>query len=184
MINPVNATVITLDLPFDWREILDSLTGKEGVDITPDPAIWRMEVPAYTEILNIWKTANYKMDSIKWTNYYPGQHYDSKNIDEVLCEKLGVGYRRSWISRVDPGFSAPWHWDVEDDPEEIDGALRFTVFLGDAKLGHIFILGEEDYFINVEHGTLIKWNRYDEWHIGMNAGLVPKYMYHLKAKRL
>jgi hypothetical protein len=95
MIKPVNAEIIELDLPFNWREVLDSLTDKEGVDITPDPAIWRMEVPAYTEIHNIWTKANYKTDSIKWTNFYPGQHYDSKNIDEVLCEKLGVGYRRS-----------------------------------------------------------------------------------------
>jgi hypothetical protein len=181
---PVNAEYINVDVPFDWASILDSLKDKEGVDITPDPSIWRMEVPAYTEILNIWKEANYKLDSVKWTNYYPGVHYDTGDIDETLCKILNVKLRRSWISRIDPGYSAPWHWDVEDDPEEVGDALRYTVFLGDSKLGHIFILGEEDYFINVKHGTMIKWNRYDEWHIGMNAGLVPKYMYHLKAKRL
>jgi hypothetical protein len=187
--NPKNAKFVTIDIPIDWKQLLESVKTQEGVEITPDPSIWRMEVPDYTEILNIWKNANYLMEAIKWINYYPGQHYSENDIDKVLCEHLNVKYRRSWLSRIDPGYSAPWHWDVEDDPEEEENALRFSVFLGDGKLGHIFILGkehlgEEDYFINMKHGSIIEWNNYHDWHLGANVGLEPKYMYHLKATRL
>jgi hypothetical protein len=191
--NPVNAKFVNIDIPIDWAALLESVKPQQGVEITTDPAIWRMEVPDYTEILNLWNKANYFQDAVKWINYYPGQHYSQEDIDETLCKHLNVKYRRSWLSRIDPGYSAPWHWDVEDDKEEEENALRFSVFLGDGKLGHIFILGketsewkpgDEDYFINMKHGSIIEWNSYRNWHIGANIGLVPKYMYHLKATRL
>ncbi len=186
-----NAKFVDIEIPIDWQSLLESVKPQQGVEITTDPAIWRMEVPAYTEILNIWNKANYPNDAVKWINYYPGQHYSEDDIDRTLCKYLNVKYRRSWLSRIDPGYSAPWHWDVEDDAEEEENALRFSVFLGDGKLGHIFILGgesgepgNEDYFINMKHGSIIEWNNYHNWHIGANIGLQPKYMYHLKATRL
>lgn len=175
----VNAELFHFD--YNWKDLLSSLQNQKSVPITPDPSIWRMDVPAYSEILDTWKKANYPQEIIRWENYYPEEHY-STEIDELLCKTLNVGYRRSWISRIDPGYSAPWHWDVEDDPEDYEGPLRYSIFIHDCQPGHIFILGKEDCFYNMKEGQGIKWHRFNEYHIGMNAGLTPKYMYHLKAK--
>lgn len=181
MIDPVNATYFSID--FDWKKLINSIQDQEGIPITPDPRIWRTEIPAYGEIKKTWDDANYPEEHIKWINYYPEQHYTSE-IDEILCDHFNIGYRRSWISRIDPGFSAPWHWDVEDDPEDYDGPLRLSIFIKDCEPGHIFILGKEDVFFNMKEGDGIFWKRFNEYHIGMNAGLSPKYMYHLKAKEI
>ena len=172
-----NAELFNFD--YNWKELILNLKDQKSIPITPDPNIWRMDVPAYSEILNNWKLANYPEHMIKWNNYYPGQHFTTE-LDELICKKFNIGYRRSWISSIDPGYSAPWHWDVEDDPEDYEGPLRFSIFLQDGEPGHIFILGKEDCFYNMKAGQGIKWHRFNEYHIGMNAVLTPKYMYHLK----
>lgn len=168
---------------YDWASLVESIKDHEGVPITPDPKIWRMEVPAYSEIKKTWEEANYPDEMIKWINYYPGVHY-TEEIDKLVCDHFNIGYRRSWISKIEPGYSAPWHWDVEDDPEDYDGPLRLSIFIQDCSPGQIFILGKEDCFYNMTAGDGIFWHRFNEYHIGMNAGLEPKYMYHLKAKTI
>jgi hypothetical protein len=171
------------EFDYDWNSLVESIKHHEGIPITTDPKIWRMEVPDYTKILQTWKDANYPEEMIKWINYYPEQHF-SDDLGNSLCEHFKIRYRRAWISRIDPGYSAPWHWDVEDNPEEYEGSLRLCMFIQDGQPGHIFILGKEDYFYNMKAGQGIFWHRYNEYHIGMNAGLTPKYMYHLKAKSI
>lgn len=175
----VNGKMFVFD--HNWKDLVNSITDQEGVRITPDPSIWRMEVPAYSEIKKTWDDANYPKEMIKWINYYPGAHYTS-DIDKLICKHFNIGYRRSWISKIDPGYSAPWHWDVEDDLEDYDRPLRLSIFIKDCEPGHIFILGKEDCFYNMKAGDGVLWNNFNEYHIGMNAGLSPKYMYHLKAR--
>jgi len=179
MQNYVNADFFKFE--YDWSGLLDSIKDFEGVPNTPDPSIWKMEIPAYSEIKKTWEEANYPDSHIKWINFYPGQHY-TEELDKLLCNHFNIGYRRSWISKIEPGYSAPWHWDVEDDPEDYDGPLRLSIFINDCEPGHIFILGKEDVFYNMKSGDGIFWKRFNEYHIGMNAGLTSKYMYHLKAK--
>lgn len=168
---------------YDWNNLVKTIESQQGVPITPDPSIWRMDVPAYNDIKKSWSDANYPESHIKWINYYPGIHY-TNNLDELLCDHFNIEYRRSWISRIDPGYSAPWHWDVEDDPEDYDNPLRLSIFIKDCDPGHIFILGKEDCFYNMKAGDGVFWKRFNEYHIGVNAGLTPKYMYHLKAKTI
>jgi hypothetical protein len=177
----VNADFFTFN--YDWKGLIDSIKDQESVPITTDPSIWKMEIPDYLEIFNLWKKANYPEHMIRWNNYYPNVHFTDE-LDKLICEHFNIGYRRSWISRVDPGYSAPWHWDIEDEPEDYDGPLRLSIFIKNCQPGHIFILGKEDVFFNMKEGDGIFWKRFNEYHIGMNAGLEPKYMYHLKARRI
>lgn len=171
------------EFKYDYARLIAEIKDQEGVAVTSDPKQWRMEVPDYTEIFNSWKAANYPEQAIKWINYYPDDHFVDE-LGEKLCQHFNIRYRRAWISRIDPGYSAPWHWDVEDNPKKYQGSLRLTIFMHDCQPGHIFILGKEDCFYNMKSGQGIFWHRFNEYHIGMNAGLTPKYLYHLKAVAL
>lgn len=164
----------------DWNNIIDNLSN--GKDITVDPTKWNLETSGYTEIYKLWKDSNFNTNAIKWTNFYPDLCFPSK-VDKDLCEHLQVEYLRSWISRVDPGFYAPWHWDVDDNEKdylEKGTPRRFSCFITPPTLGHIFMLGD-DYFFNTPQGSLYEWKNYKEWHGGINAGFTPKFIYHLLA---
>jgi hypothetical protein len=173
----------------DWDDVIQSLLKQEGSTITTDPSRWNLDNSEYGKILKLWDEANFNYNSIKWTNYYPEKHFPSK-IDLDVCEYLKLdGVHRSWISRVDPGYYAPWHWDVDDNEYEYlkKGEIkRYSIFItGDnymqeSTLGQIFILGN-DYLYQCPKGSIFKWNNYKEWHAGINAGLKPKFMYHLIA---
>ena len=165
----------------DLTKIIKSLTDKEGVSVTTDPSRWNMETSGYAEIYQMWKEANFNPASIKWTNYYPGQHYEQDLVDDVALYLRLNGVHRSWISRVDPGYFAPWHWDVDDHEQEYldKGPIkRYSIMLNDPTVGHVFILGS-DYLYNSPAGSIFKWNNYKEWHAGINAGMKPKFMLHI-----
>jgi len=162
----------------DWDNVITNLS--EGVDILPNPKNWNIDTPGYNEILQLWKNANYNFNAIKWTNYYPDTHFP-KSIEEDLSKQLNIKPLRSWISKIDPGYTAPWHWDVDDNEKEYlkQGILvRYSIFIQDGKPGQVFML-ENETFYNQSRGTVVKWKDYKAWHAGANAGLTPKYMYHL-----
>jgi hypothetical protein len=162
----------------NWSTVIHNLS--DGVDILPDPKYWNLETKGYQEILSSWIDAGYNFDAIKWTNYYPGKHF-SQDIETELAQELNVKPLRSWISRIDPGYTAPWHWDVDDDEEKYlaqGSIVRYSIFIQDGKPGQVFMLENESYY-NQTKGTVVKWDNYKAWHAGANAGLSPKYMYHL-----
>jgi hypothetical protein len=164
----------------NWDSVIELLSTQEGVAVTTDPSRWNLDTPGYNEIYSMWKKANFNPTAIKWINYYPGKHFDQSIVDTV-AESLNVGVHRSWISRIDPGFFAPWHWDVDDNEAEYlkKGAIyRYSCFIEKPAHGHIFIVGD-DYYYNQPQGRLLKWGNYKEWHSGINAGMTPKYMFHL-----
>lgn len=164
----------------DWSNIINSLSTQEGTSITTDPSYWNSDNPEYGEIYKLWKSADFNEKSIKWINYYPDKNY-SKNIETEISASLNVSPLRSWISRIDPGYYAPWHWDIDDNIEEYKAKgpiLRYTVFIDKPQMGHIFILSDKYYF-NIETGTTLEWPNYSDWHAGINGGLAPYYMFHL-----
>lgn len=165
----------------DWHNVIDTLV-QPGVPVTTDPSRWNLDTPGYKDIYAIWQKANFNAAAIKWTNYYPEKHFPA-SITETIADSLGVGIHRSWISKIDPGFFAPWHWDVDDNEAQYltKGAVRrFSVFIEPPAHGHIFIIGDRYYF-NQPLGTVVEWDNYKEWHSGINAGMTPKYMFHLLA---
>lgn len=163
----------------DLKSITDSLT--TGRDITTDPSKWNLENNEYTKIERLWADSNFNPASIKWTNYYPETHFTKELIDDVGFYLRMNGIHRSWISRIDPGFYAPWHWDVDDHENvylEKGEIKRYSIMLGHRELGHIFILGK-DYLYDTPMGSIFRWNNYKEWHAGINAGLTSKFMLHI-----
>lgn len=164
-------------MKIEWDNLIASL--KNGKDITIDPNIWDLSNPEYKKILKQWNDANLNLDSVKWTNYYPGQF--AKEIDDYFCDILNLKYLRSWISCIDPGYYAPWHWDADDNLEkylEQGTPIRYSVFISKPSVTGIFVVGDKVY-ANMPQGSIVKWDKFDEWHAGMNAGLQPKFMYHL-----
>jgi hypothetical protein len=162
----------------NWNEIISNL--KDGIDITADKSKWHLETPGYLEIYQMWQDANFNLSSIKWTNYYPGKHFNQL-VETGVAEDLGITPIRSWISRIDPGYCAPWHWDVDDNEQEYlsKGQLyRYSVFIDDPHPGHIFVIDNET-FSNQHKGTVVKWRNYRAWHAGSNVGLTSKFMYHI-----
>lgn len=165
----------------NWDDIISDLLTKDGNPITTDPDIWHLDTPGYDEIYNAWKAANFNLATIKWINYYPGKHF-SKDIVEEVAQQLGLkGIHRSWISRIDPGYMAPWHWDVDENEQEylVHGPIiRYTVIIKEFAHGHIFIIGDK-YFYNLYKGKSICWDNYREWHSGINAGMEPNWLLHI-----
>ena len=163
----------------NWNMIIENL--KEGSDVTVDPDRWNLNNPEYKKILDMWKKANFNLDTIKWTNYYPGIHFPEDVVSQQL-EYLNIKHvHRAWISKIDPGFMAPWHWDVDDNEEEFlkHGAIhRYTVIIRQMANGHVLIVGN-DYYYNKTKDTIIKWSNHREWHSGINAGMEPSYMFHV-----
>jgi hypothetical protein len=162
----------------NWKDIVLNL--KNGVEITPNVEYWNLNTPGYIDILNLWKSSNFNLSSIKWTNFYPGKHF-SLDVEKTVSQNLNINPLRSWISKIDPGFCAPWHWDVDDNEAEYQtrgNLVRYSCFAEEPTPGHIFQL-ENNYYYNVPCGQLIKWKHHRQWHAAANFGLTPKYMYHI-----
>lgn len=163
-----------------WTEIIAHLDSKQGVEVTTDPSRWNLDNPEYLIIYNQWIAADFNMSAIKWINYYPGQHFD-ESITTDLADSLSISVHRAWISKINPGYFAPWHWDVDDNEEQYltKGEIkRFSIFLSKQHPGHFFTTDEET-FSNTQQGMIYQWKNYRSWHAGANAGLTPKYMLHL-----
>jgi hypothetical protein len=154
---------------------------KDGEPVTTDPSRWDFDTSGYSEIHKMWQDANFNPNSIKWTNYYPDKHFTQELVDDVAFYLRLDGVNRAWISQVDPGYYAPWHWDVDDNEKEYlkkGNIKRYSIMMDLPAMGHIFILGN-DYLYNAPRGAIFKWNNYKEWHAGINAGLTPKFMFHI-----
>lgn len=170
-------------LGYYYRRDLSNIISElgEGVPVTTDPSRWNMDTAGYSEIYKMWQDANFNPNAIKWTNYYPATHFDSDLVNDVATYLRMNGIHRAWISKVDPGYFAPWHWDVDDNEQtylEKGPIKRYSITLSEPTIGQIFILGK-DYLYNTPQGSIFKWNNYKEWHSGINASMVPKYMFHI-----
>lgn len=158
----------------NWNTVISKLSN--GQVVTVDPARWNMNNPEYKQMLDLWQSKNFNTDSVKWTNFY-----DTKEIETKLAEELNITPLRSWISCVEPGYMTGYHYDIDDNEQEYlkHGLLkRYSIFISEPSVGHVFILGKE-YFYNKPQGTILKWGHYREWHNGINGGLENKYMFHI-----
>jgi hypothetical protein len=165
----------------DWDHIIDTISVIEGTSVTTDKERWNIETPGYTEIYQLWRNANFNCNTIKWINYYPNKDFDQDIIDIVSKSLNFRGVHRAWISRIDPGYMAPWHWDVDDNEHEYlkhGKIIRYTVMIKDFSKGHVFILND-DYYTKCLRGDLILWPNSRDWHSGINGGMESNYMLHI-----
>ena len=163
----------------NWEFIISNLIG--GSDITVNPTHWNLDNPEYAKILELWKNANFNLESIKWTNYYPAKDFPDGVVNHIAQELNLKRVHRAWISKIDPGYMAPWHRDVDDNEAEYlkHGAIkRYTVIIKQMAKGHTLIIGD-DVFFNKPTDTVIKWAKHNEWHSSSNSGLEPSYLLHI-----
>jgi hypothetical protein len=174
-----STTELTCLSNISWNDILNNL--HNGKDILPNFDNWNLNNPHYMKIYDQWKENNFNMQAVKWTNYYPEQF---PKITEQISDIMGIQPLRSWISKIDPGYYAPWHFDVDEEEElyASKNADRYSCFISQPKLGHVTIIGDE-LFSNTATGTFIKWNDRLAWHTSMCACMSPNYMFHLIAYR-
>jgi hypothetical protein len=62
-------------------------------------------------LLKKFTECNYHFDGVGWDNYYKGDFIDTSFID-TFSKIVGCVERFCSISLVNPGMSAPWHWDI------------------------------------------------------------------------
>lgn len=164
----------------NWNSVIAEL--KDGIDILPIKENWNTDNKDYLAIFKMWEEANFNMSAIKWTNYYPVKHFSQDVVDSV-CDYIGVKEHRAWISKIDPGYYAPWHWDVDDNEVaylEKGPIHRYSGHISIAHPGHAFVVGNEIHHM-WEQGDIVKWQNHNEWHTGMNGGTTPKYLFNLVA---
>jgi hypothetical protein len=159
----------------DWKHVIDTLQGLAS------PAYIKIEdwenKKDYNEIHKLWVDADINIAGVKVSNY-ESEQIDSSVIP--MMEKfLGLTHVESWISKIDPGCMAPYHWDFDNPiiatlPSE---PKRFSVHISEFVFGHVFIV-EDKICYNYKVGDIIEFPQFRAWHAGANLGLVPKYMYH------
>ena len=117
------------------------------------------------------------------SNYYPGKEF-SMEIAEKFGEFVGAPRMiKSWISKIYPGKTAPWHWDWDVDWKkytEQGNPVRFTAMINEPAPGHVFIVGDEALY-NQKQGDVHKWPDFKSYHGGTNCGLVPKFNFNYLA---
>ncbi len=158
----------------NWNKVISEL--KNGKVVTVDPSQWNMDNPEYAKMLELWRSNNFNTDSVRWVNYY-----DCKDIQNTVAENLNVTPLRSWISCVEPGYMTGYHYDIDDYESEYlkHGKLkRYSIFISEPNLGHIFILGQK-YYYQQSQGKILEWDNHREWHNGIKGGLTNKYMFNL-----
>ena len=94
---------------------------------------------------------------IEWINYYPGK--ESMEVAEKFGEFVGAPRMiKSWISKIYPGKTAPWHWDWDVDWKkytEQGNPVRFTAMINELPPGHVFIVGDEALY-NEKQGDVLQ----------------------------
>lgn len=166
----------------DWPQIIETIKDKPGKELIPDKSLWDERNPGYGELFGLWERSNVSLASARWVNYYPGKDYDDSTIS-VLEDLLKVKHIRSWISRIDPGYCTPWHWDTDDREQEylkLGNLRRFSCHIGEPEFGHVFLIGKEAHYFQ-EQGNLHEWSSHHAWHAGINCGLTPKFLFNLLA---
>jgi len=163
----------------DWNKIISGIKNKEGI-VLPK-LIWPN--PHFEEMKKLYADSNYIMSSAEWINYYSGTDYDEE-VNKMFGKFVGkVEYARAWISRINPGKTAPWHWDLDDEEEEYlkrGDLLRYTSRISPNGVGQVAIVGNTA--IHGGHaGDVYLWPDHRMWHGSVNAGLTPKYQFNYLA---
>lgn len=127
-----------------------------------------------------WEKAGYLSNgAVQWINFYAGQHYDHSYVDK-FANLVNADPINTWVSTIPVGKCVPWHWDIIANYKQYKNdskMVRYSLFLDEPQIGHIFVLGDQAFHF-IEQGAVYKWIKWDEWHLGMNAGFETKHMFH------
>ena len=163
----------------DWESIVHTVSKRPGKLVTTDKSQWKYNTnPVYGEFIKMWEEANFNVGSVRWINYYPGEDFG----DDVVAkfeELYQVTRLKVWISRIDPGYCTPWHWDTDDNEAEWinqGNIRRFICFMDPPQIGHMLAM-EDHCFYKEAVGNVYEWENFKLWHAGTNCGLTPKFLF-------
>jgi len=161
----------------NWDEVIKDCENTNPAYIGPSHGL-EDNLPGLDEILDIWRTANYKTidkgGTVGWDMFLPGKQFDYKVVEE-FNKFFNIECTSLWISRIWPGRFAPIHWDVSDNEDRLPGLKRYHCHIGKPKWGHIFIAGDQSFY-NQPQGETYEWLDRKIWHAGTNCGVEPKYI--------
>jgi hypothetical protein len=147
-----------------------------GNALEPDEEILK----AKSQMKKQWEDAGYmSSDSVEWINFYPGTHFD-QDIVKNFSDLVNADPYNIWISSMTPGKCVPWHWDIIKDYQTYKDdtrMVRYTFFIDKPQIGKVFILNDETFHM-IEQGSVYKWTKWDEWHLGFNCGHDQKFLFH------
>jgi|TARA_B100000586_G_C20102995_1_gene425848 hypothetical protein len=163
----------------DWNPVLEEIKDNPGLNA---PFRLPLDQPEVKEMLDDLK--DYPPESIEWFNYYPGVDFNVRVVKEFsdLVNKECV---RAWISKINPGKTAPWHWDYDANEQEYlkKGELvRYHASISKPFPGHVFIVGDQCFY-NEPQGTIHEWDDYRSYHAGANCGVGPKFLFNFLGYR-
>jgi hypothetical protein len=166
----------------NWNEVVDSLKDQEPAYIGPRHKATD-NIEGIDEVAILWERLGYKTihdgGVAGWDMFLPGINFD-RSIVKKFIKWTGVtnnGPEYAWISRINPGKMAPWHWDVTDDEATLSKeSVRFHCHIIPQSPGHSFFVGDSCFY-NQQIGDVFKWNNRKLWHAGSNCGITPKYIF-------
>lgn len=164
----------------DWDKVISDIENKPG-DKLPK---WNWDHPEFLKIKHLYESSGYLPESAEWINYYAETGDYDEEVNKLFGEFVGkTKFARVWISRINPGRTAPWHWDIDDLSNEFESAgslIRYTARINKDGTGQVALV--DDYaIIGGEQGDVYEWTDTKLWHGSANVGYTVKYQFNCLA---
>ena len=163
----------------DWQSIVDQVQDLQGDARTYGVDFYINADGRFDQVISMWQQAGYdKSNTVEWINYYPGKHF-SQDVISKFESYTNTKCVKAWISRINPGKYAPYHWDIDDHEEEYlkQGQLvRYTAHPCQPSKGQVLIVDKHVFHME-EQGNVYKWNDHRAWHGGGNCSFKPKFLF-------
>lgn len=168
----------------DWNKVILEINNTPPAYIGPRHDVGH-EVEGVDEVVQPIRDAGYKFKAeggnASWGMFFPGEQFSKEVVDKFMKFTGMTSYINCWISKVEPGDIAPWHWDITDDEITLNATgnmKRYHCHIDIPRDGHTFIV-EDKCFYNEAQGNVYQWPDRKSWHAGANAGLEPKYLFNI-----
>ena len=168
----------------NWQRVVDNLATMTPAHTGPDNSLGDESIVDGFKIEKLWKDAGVKSVSAggsnQWDMFVINNHFD-KSIVDKFCNFVNADVTHCWISRLEPGNMAHWHWDTssisqQSEFDKIPNIVRYCCFISKPQPGHVFMI-EDHCFYNQEQGAVWQWPSRTSWHAGTNFGFENKYLF-------
>jgi hypothetical protein len=163
----------------DLSKLIDHL---KNINTEPTVVSFDRAPDEMTErIFKIYREVKYPLSIALWKNYYPDIHFDREICNKIVNFLNEKDFVAAWVSQIDPGYTAPWHWDVnsiETDWHKQGTIGRFSAVISDTDPGHASVIGKSIIHMG-KPGDMYQWPDHRSWHSGMNSGLTSKYQFNI-----
>lgn len=167
----------------DWNKVVYDVDNNKPAYIGPRHDLGD-DVLGHDEVIVPIRDAGYKFKkeggNASWEMHFPGQQFSMDVVNQFMNFVGLIEWQSCWISKINPGDVAPWHWDVTEDVSEDaeQNIKRFHCHIAPPANGHVLIV-EDRCLYNESQGNVYQWPSRRSWHAGANAGLEPKYLFNI-----